>query len=159
MRITLRAVGRLKDGPERALVDDYLARAQAAARSAGLKSVQEIELSGKDDRAASSAALRKSLHDKAPPGGLKTIVLDERGAALTSRELAQRLGAWRDGGLAETAWLIGAADGVDQALRARADLLLAFGRVTWPHNLARAMAAEQIYRCVSLLSGGAYHRD
>ncbi len=89
----------------------------------------------------------------------RTVALDERGANLTSSALAAQLGQWRDEGVRETRFLIGAADGHDAGLRGEADLLLAFGAATWPHMLARAMLAEQLWRAVSILSGHPYHRE
>jgi 23S rRNA (pseudouridine1915-N3)-methyltransferase len=94
-----------------------------------------------------------------PPAGAVTIVLDERGDALSSMELAKRLERWRDGGKREARFLIGAADGHDEADRAAADLLLSFGRATWPHLLARAMLAEQLFRATSILANHPYHRE
>ncbi len=92
----------------------------------------------------------------ANPG--RTIVLDERGRDLPSAELAALLGRWRDDGAREVRFLIGAADGHDEATRSSADLLLGFGRATWPHMLVRAMLAEQLYRALSILDGHPYHR-
>ncbi len=94
-----------------------------------------------------------------PAAGGVTVALDERGQALSSRELADRLARWRDQGVSEALFLIGAADGHDEALRARADLLLSFGPATWPHLLARAMLAEQLYRATSILANHPYHRE
>jgi len=88
-----------------------------------------------------------------------TILLDERGEQLGSVELARRLERWRDEGRREARFLIGAADGFDDAERAQADLLLAFGRATWPHLLARAMLAEQLFRATSVLANHPYHRE
>ena len=88
-----------------------------------------------------------------------TILLDEKGAQLTSAELAQRLGAWRDSGRREARFLIGAADGFADQDRQKADLLLAFGKATWPHLLARAMLAEQLWRATSILANHPYHRE
>jgi 23S rRNA (pseudouridine1915-N3)-methyltransferase len=93
-----------------------------------------------------------------PPGGV-TIALDERGTALTSVELAKRLETWRDDGKREARFLIGAADGHDEAERREADLLLSFGTATWPHLLARAMLAEQLFRATSILANHPYHRE
>ncbi len=90
---------------------------------------------------------------------IRTVALDERGANLTSQALAAQLGRWRDDGVRETRFLIGAADGHDAEMRSEADLLLAFGAATWPHMLARAMLAEQLWRAMSILSGHPYHRD
>ena len=89
---------------------------------------------------------------------VRTVALDEKGRDLTSEELAKILGDWRDGGIREARFLIGAADGHSEDQRAQADLLLAFGSATWPHLLARAMLAEQLYRATSILAGHPYHR-
>jgi len=88
-----------------------------------------------------------------------TVVLDERGEPLSSTELARMLERWRDGGKREARFLIGAADGHDDAQRAGADLLLSFGPATWPHLLARAMLAEQLFRATSILANHPYHRE
>ena len=89
---------------------------------------------------------------------LRTVALDEKGRDLPSEQLAQILGDWRDGGIRECRFLIGAADGHSEAQRTEADLLLAFGKATWPHLLARAMLAEQLFRATSILAGHPYHR-
>ncbi len=89
----------------------------------------------------------------------RIVVLDERGPALSSRALAERLAGWRDDGVREVRFLIGGADGHDEPTRAAADLLLSFGPATWPHLLVRGMLAEQLYRVTSLLAGHPYHRD
>ncbi|MHB9879847.1 23S rRNA (pseudouridine(1915)-N(3))-methyltransferase RlmH [Pacificimonas sp. ICDLI1SI03] len=94
-----------------------------------------------------------------PPAPFVTVVLDERGKDLSSTELASRIGTWRDDGMREARFLIGAADGHDRGTRASADLLLAFGSATWPHLLLRAMLAEQLYRAEMILSGHPYHRE
>jgi 23S rRNA (pseudouridine1915-N3)-methyltransferase len=94
----------------------------------------------------------------APPNSV-TIVLDERGQALSSAELAQKLEIWRDGGKREARFLIGGADGHDDAGRASADLMLSFGPATWPHLLVRAMLAEQLFRATSILANHPYHRE
>ncbi len=97
------------------------------------------------------------LPDPVPQSRL--VLLDERGRDLSSEELAAILGRWRDDGVREARFMIGAADGHDPAERAAADLLLAFGRATWPHLMARAMLAEQLYRATSILAGHPYHRS
>jgi 23S rRNA (pseudouridine1915-N3)-methyltransferase len=89
----------------------------------------------------------------------RDVVLDERGRLLTSEEFAALLGRWRDDGVREARFLIGAADGHGDAGRAQADLLLGFGTMTWPHMLARAMLAEQLWRATSILAGHPYHRS
>jgi len=91
--------------------------------------------------------------------GTKRILLDEKGEVLGSVDFARRLARWRDDGVREARFLIGAADGFDDAARADADLLLSFGRATWPHLLARAMLAEQLFRATSILANHPYHRE
>jgi 23S rRNA (pseudouridine1915-N3)-methyltransferase len=93
------------------------------------------------------------------PANSVVVVLDERGKALSSMELAKALEAWRDAGKREGRFLIGAADGHDEEQRAGADLLLSFGRATWPHLLARAMLAEQLFRATAILANHPYHRE
>jgi len=89
----------------------------------------------------------------------RVVLLDERGATPDSESFAELLGQWRDDGMREVRFVIGAADGHSEAERAAADLLLAFGKMTWPHLLARAMLAEQLWRATSILSGHPYHRS
>ena len=95
----------------------------------------------------------------APQPQSRTVLLDERGRQLSSEEFAALLGKWRDEGVRETRFMIGAADGHGDAARASADLLLAFGARTWPHLRARAMLAEQLWRATSILAGHPYHRS
>ena len=94
-----------------------------------------------------------------PPVSGVTIVLDERGEALSSMQLAKALERWRDGGKREARFLIGAADGHEEAQRGEADMLLSFGAATWPHLLVRAMLAEQLFRAISILAKHPYHRE
>lgn len=98
---------------------------------------------------------------KLPPieGQTKLVLLDELGEVMPSMTFAERLGRWRDDGVREARFMIGAADGFDDVERAKADLLLSFGRATWPHLLARAMLAEQLYRATSILANHPYHRE
>jgi len=93
------------------------------------------------------------------PDNCVTILLDEKGEQLGSVAFAKKLEAWRDGGKREARFVIGGADGFDDAERDAADLLLAFGKATWPHLLARAMLAEQLFRATSLLANHPYHRE
>lgn len=93
-----------------------------------------------------------------PAGGV-TVVLDERGKAISSADLAKRLEAWRDGGKREVRFLVGAADGHGEEQRRSADFLLSFGSATWPHLLVRAMLAEQLFRATSILANHPYHRE
>jgi 23S rRNA (pseudouridine1915-N3)-methyltransferase len=103
-------------------------------------------------------AAEADLLARAIPAGALIAALDERGAVLSSPEFAAQLAKWRDGGRQDVAFVIGGADGIDPALRARADFSLSFGRMVWPHMLVRVMLAEQLYRAATILGGGPYHR-
>lgn len=156
MRLIIAVVGRLRDGPEAAMSADYVARAAAAGRQLGFKSVELIEVEGKPpgDQRAEAAALYR-----ATPEASRKILLDERGAEWASRQLAEKLARWRDDGVPAATFWIGGADGASQSLKDQADEKLAFGRQTWPHRLVRVMISEQIYRAITILSGNPYHRD
>ncbi len=155
MRLHLCAVGRLRAGPERDLVDDYLARTDRTGRPLGLGPVTEHEV---EDRRGGGMAAEAALLSRAVPDGAALCVLDERGKMLSSPEFAQVLAQWRDAGRQDAAFVIGGADGVDPAFRARADLMISFGRMVWPHMLIRVMLAEQLYRATTILAGSPYHR-
>lgn len=155
MRVEILAVGRMKAGtPERELVSRYLGRAAAAGRALGLTGFEVAEVAEGRDAVAEARGLVARM-----PAGARRIVLDERGRALSSRELADRIAGWRDDGAPAAAFLIGGADGHDASLRQGADLLLSLGPMTWPHQLVRALIAEQLYRAVTILGGHPYHRD
>jgi 23S rRNA (pseudouridine1915-N3)-methyltransferase len=159
MRIGLFAVGRLKAGPEKDLAARYLDRFAKAGPAIGLEfsrvvEVQESRLPQAEGRKREEAAML----DKALPDGAVLILLDERGKALGSGEFAAMLGRFRDDGKRDLMIAIGGADGLDPDLVARADAQICFGRMTWPHQLVRIMAAEQLYRAVTILSGHPYHR-
>lgn len=155
MRVHLCAVGRLKTGPERALVDDYLTRFDRTGRPLGLGPATEHEV---EDRKAAGMAAEAALLSRSIPSGALLAVLDERGAVLSSPDFAAELARWRDGGRQDVAFVIGGADGIDPALRAKADFALSFGKMVWPHLLVRVMLAEQLYRAATILGGGPYHR-
>ena len=155
MRLHLCAVGRLRAGPERALVDDYLQRFDRTGRALGLGPAAEHEV---EDRKGGGMAAEAALLARAVPAGGALAVLDERGRMLSSPDLADTLARWRDGGRQDAAFVIGGADGVDPGLRDRADLVLSFGPMVWPHMLVRVMLAEQLYRAATILAGSPYHR-
>ena len=155
MKLHLCAVGRLRAGPERALVDDYLQRLDRTGRPLGLGPVTEHEV---EDKRGGGMAAEGQLLARAIPDGAALCVLDERGKLMSSPEFAQALAGWRDGGRQDAAFVIGGADGVDPALRARADLVISLGRMVWPHMMVRVMLAEQLYRAATILSGSPYHR-
>jgi len=156
LKILIVAVGRLRDGPEVALTADYLTRAAASGRALGFRGVELVEVEAKPagDPRAEAAALYRATPDEA-----RKILLDERGAEWTSRQLAEKLARWRDDGAACATFWIGGADGVSQSVKDQANDKLALGRQTWPHRLVRVMISEQIYRAVTILSGNPYHRD
>jgi 23S rRNA (pseudouridine1915-N3)-methyltransferase len=155
MRITLAAVGRLRTGPERALVDDYAKRFDRTARPLGLGPLTEREV---EDRRGGGMAAEAALLSKTVPQGAWLCCLDERGQAVDSPGLAQALAAQRDAGRRDAVFVIGGADGLDPALRGQADLALSLGAMVWPHALVRVMVTEQLYRAASILAGGPYHR-
>jgi 23S rRNA (pseudouridine1915-N3)-methyltransferase len=155
MRLHLCAVGRLRTGPERDIVDDYLQRCDRTGRPLGLGPVTEHEV---EDKRGGGMATEAELLARAVPAGSALVVLDERGKTLSSPEFATQLALWRDSGRQDAAFVIGGADGIDTALRSRADLAISFGRMVWPHMLVRVMLAEQLYRATTILAGGPYHR-
>ena len=155
MRITLAAVGRLSRSPETELVSTYIKRADAAGRSLGLTPVDLLEVEArKPGKPAEAEALTAAIGE-----GAHIIACDERGRALTSRQLAQKVETLRDRGERRLVFVIGGADGLDPAFVQAAQDTLAFGPQTWPHALVRAMLAEQVYRAVTILGGSPYHRD
>lgn len=141
----------MKDGPERALFDDYHERARRLAGQLGYRNVEEIEI----DAGGGPAREAERIAARLGPGAL--VCLDERGEALTSARLSERLAGWRDSGL-DVDFVIGGADGVGASILDRARLTLAFGAATWPHRLVRSMLCEQIYRALSIEAGTPYHR-
>lgn len=158
MRITIAAVGRLKQGPERELAERLLSRATAAGRKTGLSfAVREIA----ESRAGSDRARREqeasALLAIAPEKAV-LVALDESGMTIDSRAFAGKLARWRDDGVADVVFAIGGADGHGPSLLARSDFKLAFGTMTWPHQLVRLMLAEQLYRSITILLGHPYHR-
>jgi 23S rRNA (pseudouridine1915-N3)-methyltransferase len=160
MRLLVAAVGRLKAGPERSLCERYLGRANAAGRGIGLAPLEVREVAESNSKHAKDriAEEGRSLLALAASGA-RQIVLDARGRNLTSEEFAARLAALRDQGAREAVFFIGGADGLAEPVRKGADLVLAFGAATIPHQLARILLAEQIYRAITILSGHPYHRS
>lgn len=155
MRVHLCAVGRLRQGPERDLVDDYTTRFDRTGRalSLGPLAVHEVE-----DRKGGGMEAEADLLARAIPNGALVAVMDERGRTLSSPDFADQLAKWRDGGRQDVAFVIGGADGLAPTLRNRADFALSFGQMVWPHMLVRVMLTEQLYRAASILSGAPYHR-
>lgn len=147
-------MGRLRAGPEKLLIDDYLLRFDRTGRALGLGPVNLLEI---EDKKGGGMAAEALLLARAVPDGALLCVMDERGEAMGSPAFANRLAQWRDAGR-DLAFVIGGADGIDLGLRARADAALSFGPMVWPHMLVRVMLAEQLYRAASILAGSPYHR-
>jgi 23S rRNA (pseudouridine1915-N3)-methyltransferase len=151
VNIVVAAVGRAKPGPERDLFDAYVKRLPWRV------DLKEIEI--KKEMAVDVRRIREGeALLAAVPDGARIVALDERGKSEGSEVFAKRLGRWRDDGARTVAFLIGGADGLDDALRKRVDVILSFGALTWPHMLVRALLAEQLYRAHSILTGHPYHR-
>jgi 23S rRNA (pseudouridine1915-N3)-methyltransferase len=151
VRFRIVAVGRLRDVPSRALFDAY------AARLTWPLTVREVELKRPLPPEEAKAEEARLLLEAAGKDAV-LVALDERGGDWTSPELARRIGGWRDGGVPELVFAIGGADGLGAALVGRAAATIAFGRMTWPHRLARVMLVEQLYRAQQILAGHPYHR-
>lgn len=159
MRIVVAAVGRLKQGPERDLAERYRKRAADAGRGVGWRGVEIIEIRESKARETEKRVIEESIAlANVIPEGAVAIALDERGESLDSVGLADRIRRWRDAGRPTAAFIIGGADGLAGSLRDGADLRLAFGAATWPHQLVRIMLLEQVYRAATLLAGHPYHR-
>ena len=155
MRMTLIAVGRLKSGPVRDLYDHYAGRlGQGPIGTLALKEVEHRRALPPEELKRREAELLLG----AAPKGARLIALDETGKALASADFAKLLGRWRDQGVADAAFLVGGAEGLDSSVREAAALVLSLGPMTWPHLLTRALIAEQLYRAQSILAGHPYHR-
>jgi 23S rRNA (pseudouridine1915-N3)-methyltransferase len=152
MRVTIAAVGRDRSGPTRDLFEDYCRRCPWPIRLVEIPP----RTNGPPERRRAEEAERLS---GAVPRDAVLVALDETGRALTSRAFAARIVAWQRQGQSELAFLIGGPDGLDPALTGRAELILALGRMTWPHRLVRVMLAEQLYRAATILAGHPYHRE
>lgn len=154
MKLAIAAIGRPGRGPEAALAADYAQRATAAGRVLGLGPLDLIDLEPKKPGKAPEADLLLAAAE-----GAHLIACDERGRAWRSRDFADHIAALRDRGERRLVFAIGGADGLDRRVLDVAGSTLAFGPQTWPHALARAMLAEQVYRAVTILAGSPYHRD
>lgn len=151
MRLLIAAIGRARRGPEQALYAHYAGRLRWPLT---LKEIVEPDAADADARRRRAAERLRA----AVPDGARLVALNETGTALDSPAFAARLGGWQDGGIRDVAFLIGGADGLDPSLVSEADLVLALGRLTWPHMLVRPLLAEQLYRAETILAGHPYHR-
>lgn len=159
MRLVIAAIGKLKRGPESDLSDRYHERLLQTGRPLGLRSVEIIELPESNQRVASSRIAEEApLLSAAIPKASVIVALDPKGAAMTSESFAARLGEWLNEGKS-VVFLIGGPDGLAPDLVKRAEIRLAFGAATWPHQLVRIMLLEQLYRATTILTGHPYHRS
>ena len=159
MQISVFAVGRMKKGPEQELVSRYFDRFSKLAPSLGLsfQNVHEIVESRSQNANQRMEEEGENLLGTLQEGS-RLIVLDERGKSMTSVQFAHKLQDWRDAGCKHLTIALGGPDGHCEKVRTRADLLLSFGAMTWPHQIARILLSEQIYRAATILSGHPYHR-
>lgn len=159
MRILVAAIGKLKKGPETELCERYRKRAAQTGRSLGLRDIEILEI--KESRAAD--AHRRATEESIAlanviPQDAAVVLLDSRGENLDSAALAKLLAQWRDENRPGAAFIIGGPDGVAETLYQKADLKLAFGAATWPHQMVRVLLLEQLYRAATILAGHPYHR-
>ena len=154
MKLGVIAIGKPGRGPEATLAADYAERTSLAGRALGLGPLELLDLEPRKSGKAPEAELLLAAAE-----GAHLIACDERGKTYASRAFADHVAALRDQGERRLVFVIGGADGLDESVRRAARSTLAFGPQTWPHALARAMLAEQLYRAVTILSGSPYHRD
>ena len=161
MQLSIIAIGQMRGADEMPLVEDFQRRIEASGRQLGISSLSFLELrakrglTGGEKKRSENALIADALARRNGP----LIVLDEAGKSLTSRAFTDRLQGWIERGDSDVTFVIGGADGLDDKIRARADMVLSFGPMTWPHMLARVLLCEQIWRSVSILTRHPYHRD
>jgi 23S rRNA (pseudouridine1915-N3)-methyltransferase len=147
MKIQIAAIGQLRQGAEKELVDDYVTRATKSGKNLKIAPVEVLEFATSD-----------ALHKYAEKSEY-CIAMDEAGENMTSVELAQFLEKVRDQSIREITFFIGAADGLSDYIKSKAQKKISFGKMVWPHMLARVMLSEQIYRSISILNNTPYHRE
>jgi Uncharacterized conserved protein len=159
VRLNTVSVGRLKNGPERDLVERYRQRLEASGRNLGFTEFVQIELPESRARREDDRKAEEAEGILAKTGDGIIVAFDERGKSFSSKVFADQLARWRDDGRSQISFVIGGADGLDEALRRRADLVVSFGALTLPHQLVRVLVTEQLYRAITILGGHPYHRD
>ena len=159
MHIVVAAIGRLKQGPETELAERYRKRAAQTGRSLGLRDVEIVEIRESRAEDAGKRMIEESiaLANVIPPGAA-VVLLDPRGDSLDSGAIANQLSKWRAAAKPAVVFVIGGPDGLAASLADKADMKLAFGAATWPHQLVRVMLLEQLYRATTILTGHPYHR-
>jgi len=159
VRIIVAAIGRLKSGPEAELAVRYAKRAGQTGRSLGLREIEIVEIRESRAAEAEKRMIEESIAlANVIPAGSAVILLDSRGESLDSPALAGRLAQWRGDNRPAVVFVIGGPDGLAPTLTQEAELRLAFGAATWPHQLVRVMLLEQLYRAATILTGHPYHR-
>ena len=154
--VTICAVGRLRQSPEAVLVSDYITRFNKLGRQLGLGPANVVEIEDKTNGGISAEAI---LFEKSIAKNSTVCILDKNGKAITSPDLASLFSNWKDNSRKNVTFLIGGADGIEPTLKKKADYNLSFGKMVWPHSLARVMLAEQIYRSATILLKTPYHRN
>ena len=159
MRLHVAAIGKLKSGPEKMLAHDYASRIEAMGRKAGINSLKISDFSESQGQTLQQRMTEEAgiLWSALPPSS-HVIALDERGSSQSSEAFAARIAKLAEQGTTDLAFLIGGADGHDPMTRKKANELMSFGAMTWPHRLVRIMLLEQIYRSVTILVNHPYHR-
>jgi 23S rRNA (pseudouridine1915-N3)-methyltransferase len=159
VRLLILAVGHARSTSEGALCDDFLERAAKMGRNMGFTAIALEEISVSKAREVKSRMAEEAERLAARvPEGAHVILLDARGKGMTSEDFAETLGALRDAGTRDMAFVIGGPDGLAPLPGIRAGRSLAFGPQTWPHLMVRAMLSEQVYRALTILAGHPYHR-
>jgi 23S rRNA (pseudouridine1915-N3)-methyltransferase len=156
MKISISAVGRLRNSPEKELIDDYLSRFSKLSKPFGLSLNSVIEI---EDKKGGGPISEAKLLMKNFQRNSKIITLDEGGEALTSKEFTKYLSNWAADSVRYCHIVIGGPDGLDKSLLEKSNLKISFGKMVWPHMLARVMIAEQLYRSATILAGNPYHRE
>jgi 23S rRNA (pseudouridine1915-N3)-methyltransferase len=159
MRLIVAAIGRLKAGPERELAERFRDRVAKAGRAVGLRDIEIVEIRESRAQETAKRVLEESIAlANLIPERAVIVALDEKGKNIDSGALTGAVRGWSDAGRPAAVFCIGGADGLGAEIKQRADLILAFGAATWPHQLVRIMLLEQLYRAVTILAGHPYHR-
>ncbi len=160
MEIHIAAIGRMKAGPERALFEHYKKRLEDIGHSNGISAVHLREFAEGTGRATAERKKKEAVVLlKAIPQDAMIVALDENGSVLSSKKFAGEIGRWRDDGMRHLVFVLGGADGLDVQLVKQAGRVISLGRMTWPHQIARILLCEQLYRAMAIITGHPYHRS
>lgn len=156
MRVQISAVGRLRNGPEKQLIDDYLTRFTRTGRAYGFSDISITEV---EDKKGGGKETEADLLLATIPKASKIITLDEHGKILSSPQFSQKLSHWRDDAPNCIVFIIGGADGLSEKIKSQASFSISLGKMVWPHMLVRLMLSEQLYRATSIMANNPYHRE